>query len=198
MADFTYLLMQWVMPGLEGADFKALNIPTMEEVEQIYCKASGNLVDPGSQLVFFLQSVPPRGHRAGHRQAHRRWHGGQRKSCGIRCAPHPAGAGIVALRRKRRARADNKSIDVTARVACSHLIRKRWRMSWVASRASPSLSQAQAAAIGRAASLLFTKEGAKLIAVDKTEAVKETVDQVRKGRRPPLKRLSEMQAPRRT
>jgi len=33
--------------------------------------------------------------------------------------------------------------------------------------------------IGRAASLLFTKEGANLIAVDKTEAVKETVDQVR-------------------
>src|SRR5437867_3399959 len=29
--------------------------------------------------------------------------------------------------------------------------------------------------IGRAASLLFTKEGAKLIAVDKTEGVKETV-----------------------
>src|SRR5258705_12332423 len=35
--------------------------------------------------------------------------------------------------------------------------------------------------IGRAASLLFTKEGAKLIAVDRTEAVKETVDQVRKA-----------------
>ncbi|CAN5273349.1 SDR family oxidoreductase [soil metagenome] len=35
--------------------------------------------------------------------------------------------------------------------------------------------------IGRAASLLFTREGAKLIAVDKTEAVKETVDQVRKA-----------------
>lgn len=33
--------------------------------------------------------------------------------------------------------------------------------------------------IGRAASLLFTREGAKLIAVDKTEAVKDTVDQVR-------------------
>ena len=32
--------------------------------------------------------------------------------------------------------------------------------------------------IGRAASLLFTKEGAKLIAVDKTEGVKETVEQV--------------------
>ena len=35
--------------------------------------------------------------------------------------------------------------------------------------------------IGRAASLLFTKEGAKLIAVDRSEGVKETVDQVRKA-----------------
>ena len=35
--------------------------------------------------------------------------------------------------------------------------------------------------IGRAASLLFTKEGAKLIAVDKTDGVKETVDMVRKA-----------------
>jgi NAD(P)-dependent dehydrogenase (short-subunit alcohol dehydrogenase family) len=35
--------------------------------------------------------------------------------------------------------------------------------------------------IGRAASLLFTKEGAKLIAVDRTDGVKETVDQVKKA-----------------
>src|ERR1700680_5192147 len=35
--------------------------------------------------------------------------------------------------------------------------------------------------IGRAASLLFTKEGARLIAVDRTEGVKDTVDQVRKA-----------------
>src|ERR1700687_1527990 len=35
--------------------------------------------------------------------------------------------------------------------------------------------------IGRAASLLFTKEGAKLIAVDRTDGVKETVAQVRKA-----------------
>jgi NAD(P)-dependent dehydrogenase (short-subunit alcohol dehydrogenase family) len=35
--------------------------------------------------------------------------------------------------------------------------------------------------IGRAASLMFTKEGAKLIAVDKTEGVKETVAQVKKA-----------------
>src|ERR1700704_4788835 len=35
--------------------------------------------------------------------------------------------------------------------------------------------------IGRAASLLFTKEGAKLIAVDRTEGVNETVAQVRKA-----------------
>lgn len=35
--------------------------------------------------------------------------------------------------------------------------------------------------IGRAASLLFTKEGAKLVAVDRSEAVKETVDMVTKA-----------------
>lgn len=35
--------------------------------------------------------------------------------------------------------------------------------------------------IGRAASLLFAKEGAKLIAVDRSEGVRETVDQVKKN-----------------
>ncbi|WGR74396.1 MULTISPECIES: SDR family oxidoreductase [unclassified Bradyrhizobium] len=35
--------------------------------------------------------------------------------------------------------------------------------------------------IGRAAALLFTKEGAKLIAVDRTEAVKDTVEEIRKA-----------------
>jgi NAD(P)-dependent dehydrogenase (short-subunit alcohol dehydrogenase family) len=35
--------------------------------------------------------------------------------------------------------------------------------------------------IGRAASLLFTKEGAKLIAVDRTDGVKETVAQIQKA-----------------
>src|SRR5260370_42392609 len=35
--------------------------------------------------------------------------------------------------------------------------------------------------IGRAASLLFTKAGAKLIAVDRTDGVKETVALVRKA-----------------
>src|SRR5215471_17913445 len=35
--------------------------------------------------------------------------------------------------------------------------------------------------IGRAASLLFTREGAKLIAVDRTEGVQETLDLVRKA-----------------
>jgi NAD(P)-dependent dehydrogenase (short-subunit alcohol dehydrogenase family) len=35
--------------------------------------------------------------------------------------------------------------------------------------------------IGRAASLLFTREGAKLIAVDRTEGVNETVEQIRKA-----------------
>ena len=40
-ADFTYLLMQWIMPGLAGADLKALNIPTMEQAAQIYCNVTG-------------------------------------------------------------------------------------------------------------------------------------------------------------
>ncbi|OAF07908.1 oxidoreductase [Bradyrhizobium centrolobii] len=35
--------------------------------------------------------------------------------------------------------------------------------------------------IGRAAALLFTREGAKLIAVDRTEAVKDTVEEIRKA-----------------
>ena len=46
MADFTYLLMQWTMPGLAGLDFKALDIPTMDEAAQIYCKATGRTEVP--------------------------------------------------------------------------------------------------------------------------------------------------------
>lgn len=52
MADFAYLLMQWVMPGLDGADFKALNIPTMDEAEAIYCKAAG--VPPIENLNWYF------------------------------------------------------------------------------------------------------------------------------------------------
>lgn len=41
MADFTYLLMQWIMPGLADADLAALNIPSMEEAGQIYRNCTG-------------------------------------------------------------------------------------------------------------------------------------------------------------
>jgi aminoglycoside phosphotransferase (APT) family kinase protein len=41
MADFAYLLMQWIMPGLADADLAALNIPSMEEAAQIYCNCTG-------------------------------------------------------------------------------------------------------------------------------------------------------------
>jgi aminoglycoside phosphotransferase (APT) family kinase protein len=44
MADFTYLLMQWTMPGLASADLKTLNIPSMEEAAQIYCNVTGMAV----------------------------------------------------------------------------------------------------------------------------------------------------------
>ncbi|RIK97155.1 MAG: phosphotransferase family protein [Proteobacteria bacterium] len=41
LADFTYLLMQWIMPGLDGADFAALGLPTMDEAAALYCDATG-------------------------------------------------------------------------------------------------------------------------------------------------------------
>src|SRR5246500_4802196 len=41
MADFTYLLMQWTMPGLANADLGALNIPSMEAAAQMYCTYTG-------------------------------------------------------------------------------------------------------------------------------------------------------------
>jgi aminoglycoside phosphotransferase (APT) family kinase protein len=44
MADFTYLLMQWTMPGLVDADLAALNIPDMTEAAQIYGKVTGTAV----------------------------------------------------------------------------------------------------------------------------------------------------------
>jgi aminoglycoside phosphotransferase (APT) family kinase protein len=51
MADFTYLLMQWIMPGLERADLRALNIPSMEEAAQIYCNYTGTAL-PGLNWYF--------------------------------------------------------------------------------------------------------------------------------------------------
>jgi len=44
MADFTYLLMQWTMPGLANADLKALNIPSQDEAAKIYCDVTGMAV----------------------------------------------------------------------------------------------------------------------------------------------------------
>jgi aminoglycoside phosphotransferase (APT) family kinase protein len=42
MADFTYLLLQWIMPGLADAGLEALNIPSMEEAALIYCNCTGD------------------------------------------------------------------------------------------------------------------------------------------------------------
>lgn len=44
MADFTYLLLQWIMPGLQGVDLKPLNIPSMDEAAQIYCNYTGTVL----------------------------------------------------------------------------------------------------------------------------------------------------------
>src|SRR6476646_2827646 len=51
MADFTYLLMQWTMPGLADADLEALNIPSMQEAAQIYCTYTGTAL-PGLNWYF--------------------------------------------------------------------------------------------------------------------------------------------------
>ena len=83
MADFTYLLMQWTMPGLANADLKALNIPSMEEAAQIYCNVTGTR-GARPELVFFLQPVPPCRHHAGHRRPHPRRHRGERQGASSR------------------------------------------------------------------------------------------------------------------
>ncbi len=43
LADFTYFVMQWIMPhegrsGLQGLDFEELGIPSMNEAVALYCK----------------------------------------------------------------------------------------------------------------------------------------------------------------
>lgn len=52
MADFTYLLMQWTMPGLANLDFAALDIPTMDEAAEIYCRYSGDAKVPELNWYF--------------------------------------------------------------------------------------------------------------------------------------------------
>jgi aminoglycoside phosphotransferase (APT) family kinase protein len=46
LGDFTYHLMNWVMPsgqrsGLAGLDLEALGIPSMQEYTQLYCEGTG-------------------------------------------------------------------------------------------------------------------------------------------------------------
>ncbi len=52
MADLTYLLMQWTMPGLDGADFKTLDVPDMDEAAAIYCRAAGRAITPDLNWYF--------------------------------------------------------------------------------------------------------------------------------------------------
>jgi aminoglycoside phosphotransferase (APT) family kinase protein len=57
LADFSYLLMQWIMSGtqrvgLVNSDLAALNIPTLEEAIEIYCKATGRAGIPDLNWYF--------------------------------------------------------------------------------------------------------------------------------------------------
>lgn len=57
LSDFSYLLMQWIMSGsqrvgLVDANLAELNIPTMEEAIEIYCKATGRANIPNLNWYF--------------------------------------------------------------------------------------------------------------------------------------------------
>jgi aminoglycoside phosphotransferase (APT) family kinase protein len=57
LADFTYLLMNWVMPaegrsGLAGIDLAPLGIPRMEEAAEIYCTRTGRDKIPALDWYF--------------------------------------------------------------------------------------------------------------------------------------------------
>ena len=57
LADFSYLLMQWVLPadgrsGLGGLDLPALGIPTQDEAVALYCRATGREGMPALDWYF--------------------------------------------------------------------------------------------------------------------------------------------------
>lgn len=57
LADFTYLLMNWAMPGdqrggLAGLDLKAMGIPTLEEAVALYCDRTGRSGIPQTDWYF--------------------------------------------------------------------------------------------------------------------------------------------------
>ena len=62
LADFSYLLMNWVMPsesgrsGISGMDLKAIGIPTIEEAVTQYCSATGRSGLPDLQWYFAYNS----------------------------------------------------------------------------------------------------------------------------------------------
>jgi aminoglycoside phosphotransferase (APT) family kinase protein len=57
MADFTYFMMQWVMPGgersgLADLDLPALGIPSVEEMVALYCQRTGRTSVPNMDWYF--------------------------------------------------------------------------------------------------------------------------------------------------
>jgi aminoglycoside phosphotransferase (APT) family kinase protein len=62
LADFSYLLMNWVMPtesgrsGISGMDLKAIGIPTLEEAVAQYCEITGRPGLPDLQWYFAYNS----------------------------------------------------------------------------------------------------------------------------------------------
>ena len=97
MADFTYLLMQWTMPGLADADLEGAQ-------HSEHGRGRADLLQrhrhrrARSELVFLLQSVPARRHHPGHRGPDPRRHRGERQSHGVGEAHGAAVEGVLGIR----------------------------------------------------------------------------------------------------
>ena len=101
MADFTYLLMQWTMPGLANVDLKALNIPSMEEAAQIYCNVTGSAV-PDLNWYFSYNLFRLAGITQGIAGRIRDGTAANAKADGIRQAHRAAVEGLLGIRAKGR------------------------------------------------------------------------------------------------
>ncbi|MEJ0059970.1 MAG: hypothetical protein WDM79_10525 [Terricaulis sp.] len=75
LGDFTYHLMNWVMPpdgraGLAGLDLKALGIPTLDDYVALYCAQTGRDGIAALDWYIRLQRLSPRRHPPRHRRPH--------------------------------------------------------------------------------------------------------------------------------
>ena len=124
MADFTYLLMQWTMPGLANADLKALNIPSLEEAAQIYCNVTGMAV-PDLNWYFSYNLFRLAGITQGIAGRVRDGTAANAKAHGVRQAHRAAVEGVLGIRAE--GRRDLHAVGKARSAPAHHLIvASRW------------------------------------------------------------------------